>query len=47
MRVMSRTKPTETTTDSGTGERIDWGVHIGKQKGSFPFIQRFDLVEAE
>ncbi|HUT10090.1 MAG TPA: family 43 glycosylhydrolase [Thermoguttaceae bacterium] len=37
----------EAFTDSGTGERIDWGVHIGKQNESLPFIQRFDLVEAE
>ena len=37
----------EAFTDSRTGERIQWGVHIGKQKGSLPFIQRFDLVEAE
>ncbi len=37
----------EAFTDSGTGERIQWGVHIGRRKGSLPFIQRFDLVEAE
>ena len=37
----------EAFTDSGTGEQIQWGVHIGKQRGSLPFIQRFDLVEAE
>jgi len=37
----------EAFTDSGTGKRIQWGVHIGKQKGSLPFIQRFDLVEEE
>lgn len=34
-------------TDSGTGERIEWGVHIGKRKGALPFIERFDLVEVE
>ena len=38
---------TEAFTDSGIGKRIEWGVHIGKQRGSLPFIQRFDLVEAE
>ena len=37
----------EAFTDSGAGERIQWGVHIGKQKESLPFIERFDLVEAE
>ena len=37
----------EAFTDSGTGKRIQWGVHIGKQRGSLPFIRRFDLVEAE
>jgi len=37
----------EAFTDSGTGERIEWGVHIGKQRGSLPFIQRFDLVEGQ
>lgn len=37
----------EAFTDSGIGKRIQWGVHIGKQGGSLPFIQRFDLVEAE
>ncbi len=37
----------EAFTDSGTGKRIEWGVHIGNQKGSLPFIQRFNLVEAE
>ena len=34
----------EAFTDSGTGKRIHWGVHIGKQGGSLPFIERFDLV---
>ena len=38
---------TEAFTDRGTGKRIEWGVHIGKQRGSLPFNQRFDLVEAE
>jgi len=32
-------------TDSGKGERIEWGVEIGqKGKKSLPFIQRFDLT---
>jgi len=35
----------EAFTDSGTGKQIEWGVHIGKQRGSLPFIQRFDLLE--
>ena len=34
----------EAFTDSGNGERIQWGVHIGKRKGFLPFIERFDLV---
>ena len=37
----------EAFTGSGSGKRIQWGVQIGKQKKSLPFIQRFDLVEAE
>ena len=37
----------EAFTDSGAGKRIQWGVHIGRQKGSLPFIERFDLLEAE
>ena len=37
----------EAFTDSGIGKRIQWGVHIGKQRGSLPFIQRFDLMETE
>ena len=37
----------EAFTDSGTGARIEWGVHIGKQKKSLPFIERFDLTEVE
>lgn len=37
----------EAFTDSGTGERIQWGVQIGKQKKSLPFIERFDLEEIE
>ena len=37
----------EAFTESGTGEQIKWGVHIGKQKGSLPFIERFDLEAIE
>lgn len=37
----------EAFAESGAGELIKWGVHIGKEKGLLPFIQRFDLVEAE
>ena len=37
----------EAFADSGLGKQIEWGVHIGKQRGSLPFLQRFDLVEAE
>lgn len=35
----------EAFTDSGEGQRIQWGVHIGSRRGSLPFIQRFDLGE--
>lgn len=37
----------EAFTESGMGKRIEWGVHIGKQKGSLPFIERFDLSEVK
>jgi len=37
----------EAFTESGKGELITWGVHIGKEKRSLPFVQRFDLVESE
>ena len=37
----------EAFTDSGKGGRIEWGVHIGGDKGSLPFIERFDLKSAE
>ena len=37
----------ESFTDSGVGRQITWGVHIGKKERSLPFIQRFDLAEAE
>ena len=33
----------EAFTDSGLGERIEWGVHIGHKRKHLPFIQRFDL----
>ena len=33
----------EAFTDNGLGKQIEWGVHIGSQRGSLPFIQRFDL----
>ncbi len=33
----------EAFTDSGKGEQIEWGVHIGKKGKSLPFIERFDL----
>jgi hypothetical protein len=35
----------EAFTDSGAGEQIEWGVHIGKRQGLLPFIERFDLVK--
>lgn len=38
----------EAFTESGKGELIEWGVHIGgihRQKGVLPFIQRFELGE--
>lgn len=37
----------EAFTDSGNGKRIQWGVHIGKRKGSLPFIERFDLQDVQ
>ena len=37
----------EAFTGSGTGKQIQWGVHIGKRKGSLPFIERFDLAKSE
>lgn len=37
----------EAFTDSGNGEPIRWGVHIGKQKGFLPFIERFDLSQSD
>jgi predicted GH43/DUF377 family glycosyl hydrolase len=37
----------EAFTGSSKGQRIRWGVHIGKQAGSLPFIERFDLVVDE
>ncbi len=36
----------EAFTGSGTGKQIQWGLHIGKRKGSLPFIERFDLVKS-
>lgn len=33
----------EAFTDNGQGEMIQWGVHIGSQRGSLPFIQRYDI----
>ncbi|MEI6915088.1 MAG: family 43 glycosylhydrolase, partial [Armatimonadota bacterium] len=32
----------EAFTDSGKGEMIEWGVHIGSHKGTLPFLERFD-----
>lgn len=37
----------EAFTDSDKGERIKWGVHIGRNGKSLPFIQRFDLRTKE
>jgi hypothetical protein len=28
--------------DKGKGRMIDWGIHIGRKKGSLPFLERFD-----
>jgi beta-xylosidase len=36
----------EAFTDSGAGEKIEWGLHIKKQEGSLPFIERFYLKDA-
>ncbi|BDS05907.1 xylosidase [Oceaniferula spumae] len=33
----------EAFTESGKGEQIKWGVHIGKKAKHLPFIQRFEL----
>ncbi|MEP2776257.1 MAG: family 43 glycosylhydrolase [Luteolibacter sp.] len=33
----------EAFTDSGKGERIDWGVELRYEKGYLPFIRRFDV----
>ena len=33
----------EAFTNSNEGEQIKWGVHIGKQKKSLPFIERFNF----
>lgn len=37
----------EAFSDSGTGKMPAWGVEIGKRKGSLPFIQRFEVPEAD
>lgn len=29
-------------TDDGRGEMIEWGISIGRKKGSLPFLERFD-----
>lgn len=34
----------EAFTGNGKGERIEWGVHIGKRSKFLPFIERFDLI---
>ncbi|QEG43126.1 family 43 glycosylhydrolase [Roseimaritima ulvae] len=34
----------EAFTDSNNGQRIQWGVHIGRRQGFLPFIQRFDVA---
>ena len=33
----------EAFTNSGKGEQVVWGVHIGQRRGSLPFIERFEL----
>ncbi|WP_146535112.1 family 43 glycosylhydrolase [Rubripirellula reticaptiva] len=37
----------EAFTQSGKGKHIEWGVHIGKQKGFLPFVERFDVKVEE
>lgn len=37
----------EAFTDREKGELIDWGVHIMEKKGTFPFIERFELEATE
>ncbi len=34
-------------TDNGLGRPIQWGLHIGKQNGFLPLIERFDLYSIE
>jgi hypothetical protein len=36
----------EAFTQSGRGEQIEWGVHIGTTRGALPFIQRFQASPA-
>ncbi|MCX7012069.1 MAG: family 43 glycosylhydrolase [Candidatus Sumerlaeota bacterium] len=33
----------EAFTDSGAGTMPEWGIHIGSQEGSLPFLEFFDL----
>lgn len=33
----------EAFTDSGRGEMIDWGLHIGRERGFLPFLERFEF----
>ena len=28
--------------DNGKGQMIEWGVHIGGEKGFLPFLERYD-----
>ena len=35
----------EAFNDSGAGEQIRWGIHIGSQNNMLPFIERFELKD--
>ncbi|WP_146581525.1 family 43 glycosylhydrolase [Neorhodopirellula pilleata] len=35
----------EAFTNSGNGAQIEWGVHIGKRRGTLPFIERFEVSQ--
>lgn len=37
----------EAFTDSGKGDMIEWGIHIGHTKGYLPFLERFDCEWSE
>ena len=34
----------EPFTDTGNGEMVEWGIHIGQKKGFLPYLERFEIV---